>query len=47
MRMKDIHAQVEELIGRQVSRSAVKNWLANHVQVIRGFSFAWGEAGIS
>jgi site-specific DNA recombinase len=32
MRMMDIHTQVEELIARAVSRSAVKNWLANHVQ---------------
>jgi hypothetical protein len=32
MRMKDIHTQVEELVDRPVSRSAVKNWLANHVQ---------------
>ncbi len=32
MRMKDIHVRVEELIGCPVSRSAVKNWLANHVQ---------------
>ncbi len=32
MRMKDIHAQVEQLLDRSVARSAVKNWLASHVQ---------------
>jgi hypothetical protein len=32
MRMRDIHAEVETLVGRSVSRSAVKNWLANHVR---------------
>jgi hypothetical protein len=32
MRMKDIHAEVERELGQLVSRSAVKNWLANHVQ---------------
>jgi hypothetical protein len=32
IRMKDIHAEVEALIGCPVSRSAVKNWLANHVE---------------
>jgi hypothetical protein len=31
MRMKDIHAEVERALGQPVSRSAVKNWLANHV----------------
>jgi hypothetical protein len=32
MRMRDIHAEVEALVGLSVSRSAVKNWLANHVR---------------
>ena len=32
MRMKDIHAEVERLVGQTVSRSAVKNWLARHAQ---------------
>lgn len=32
MRMKDIHAEVERDLGQLVSRSGVKNWLANHVQ---------------
>jgi hypothetical protein len=32
MRMKDIHTEVEALLGQSVSRTAVKNWLANHVQ---------------
>jgi hypothetical protein len=32
MRMKDIHMEVETLLGQLVSRSAVKNWLASHVQ---------------
>jgi hypothetical protein len=32
MRMKDIHAEVEQLLDRSVTRSAIKNWLANHVQ---------------
>jgi hypothetical protein len=30
MRMKDIHAEVEAMLGQPVSRSAVKNWLAGH-----------------
>jgi hypothetical protein len=30
MRMMDIHAEVERVLGRSVSRSAVKNWLAGH-----------------
>lgn len=30
MRMKDIHEEVELVLGRPVSRSAVKNWLAVH-----------------
>ena len=32
MRMKDIHAEVERDLGQPVSRSAVKNWLASHVE---------------
>lgn len=32
MRMRDIQAEVEALIGQPVSRSLVKNWLANHVR---------------
>jgi hypothetical protein len=32
MRMRDIHSEVEVLLGQSVSRSAVKNWLANHVR---------------
>lgn len=32
MRMRDIQLGVEALIGRPVSRSAVKNWLANHAR---------------
>jgi hypothetical protein len=30
MRMKDIHVEVEQVLGRAVSRSAIKNWLAGH-----------------
>jgi hypothetical protein len=30
MRVRDIHAEVEELIGQPVSPSAVKNWLTKH-----------------
>lgn len=30
MRMRDIHAEVERVLDRSVSRSAVKNWLAGH-----------------
>jgi hypothetical protein len=30
MRMRDIQTEVEALVGQPVSRSAVKNWLANH-----------------
>jgi hypothetical protein len=32
MRVRDIHAEVEEMLGPTVSPSAVKNWLARHVQ---------------
>lgn len=30
MRVRDIHAEVEALLGEAVSLSAVKNWLARH-----------------
>lgn len=30
MRMRDIQTEVEALVGQPVTRSAVKNWLANH-----------------
>jgi hypothetical protein len=30
MRVRDVHAEVEELLGQTVSPSAVKNWLARH-----------------
>jgi hypothetical protein len=30
MRMRDIHAEVEWLLGQPVGRSAIKNWLANN-----------------
>jgi hypothetical protein len=32
MQMRDIHAEVERLLGQSVTRSAVKNYLANHCQ---------------
>ena len=32
MRARDIHAEVEELLGRSVPVSSVKNWLAKRVQ---------------
>jgi hypothetical protein len=32
MRARDIHAEVEELLGMSVPVSSVKNWLAKHVQ---------------
>ena len=32
MRVRDIHAEVEALLGQAVSSSAVKNWLARHAQ---------------
>jgi hypothetical protein len=32
MRARDIHAEVEELLGRSVPVSSVKNWLAKHAQ---------------
>jgi hypothetical protein len=32
MRARDIHAEVEALIGQSVSPSAVKNWLASNVR---------------
>lgn len=31
MRLRDIHAEVEDLIGQSVSPSAVKNWLAKEI----------------
>lgn len=30
MRVRDIHAEVEDLLGRSVPVSSVKNWLAKH-----------------
>lgn len=32
MRARDIHAEVEGLLGRSVPASSVKNWLAKEVQ---------------
>lgn len=32
MRARDIHAEVEDVLGRSVPVSSVKNWLAKHVQ---------------
>jgi hypothetical protein len=32
MRARDIHAEVEQLLGQPVPTSSVKNWLAKHVQ---------------
>jgi hypothetical protein len=32
LRVRDIHAEVEALLGQAVSSSAVKNWLARHAQ---------------
>jgi hypothetical protein len=32
MRARDIHAEVEELLGQSVPASSVKNWLATQVQ---------------
>jgi hypothetical protein len=32
MRVQDIHAAIEELIGQNVSSSAVKNWLSSHAR---------------
>ena len=32
MRVRDIHAEVEELLGMSVPASSVKNWLAKQVQ---------------
>jgi hypothetical protein len=32
MRVCDIHAEVEDVIGQPVSSSAVRNWLAKHAQ---------------
>jgi hypothetical protein len=32
MRARDIHADVEQLLGRPVPASSVKNWLAKEVQ---------------
>jgi hypothetical protein len=32
MRVRDIHAEVEGIIGQPVSPSAVKNWLARKAQ---------------
>jgi hypothetical protein len=30
MRVRDIHSEVETIVGQPVSPSAVKNWLASH-----------------
>jgi len=32
MRVRDIHTEVEALLGQSVSPSAVKNWLARHAR---------------
>jgi hypothetical protein len=32
MRARDVHAEVEELLGMSVPTSSVKNWLAKQVQ---------------
>jgi hypothetical protein len=32
MRVRDVHAEVEELLGMSVPASSVKNWLAKQVQ---------------
>jgi hypothetical protein len=32
MQARDIHAEVEAVLGRAVSPSGVKNWLANHAR---------------
>jgi hypothetical protein len=32
MRARDIHTEVEELLGMSVPASSVKNWLAKQVQ---------------
>jgi hypothetical protein len=32
MRARDIHAEVEEVLGRSVPASSVKNWLAKKAQ---------------
>lgn len=32
MRARDIHAEVEELLGMSVPTSSIKNWLAKQVQ---------------
>jgi hypothetical protein len=32
MRARDIHAEVEELLGRAVPASSLKNWLAENAQ---------------
>jgi hypothetical protein len=39
MRMMDIHTEVERVLGRSVSRSAVKNWLAGHTGGETALSF--------
>lgn len=42
MRMNDIHTEGEREPGQAVSRSAVKNWLANHLQGDQGDE-VWAE----
>lgn len=32
MRARDVHAEVEELLGRLVPASSIKNWLAKNAQ---------------
>jgi hypothetical protein len=45
MRVQDIHAEVEELIGQTVSSSAVKNWLSSHARGDRALfvRLGWGR----
>ena len=46
VRMKDVHAEVEAQLGQPVSRSSVKNWLANHARVMMHGSCGWDEGVI-
>lgn len=43
MQMRDIHNEVEDFLGHSVSRSAVKNWLANHVRGDRALLVRMGR----
>jgi hypothetical protein len=45
MRVRDIHAEVEGLLGQTVSPSSVKNWLAGHARGDQSLFVRLGRGG--